>query len=237
MNRHELIGCVAAAYLRDELGDDSSGVARFLIDGLSIPQTAAVAGAVLANPALDRRVSVKLPESLFADMGLPPEALTRSPATWFRDAECDKAAFLVTNVGEGGEDQSLQDMSRLGGAELLERLAAWVDAVDDGLGLDAEGRVIFERALGGLAQLRSTSLDRFAGYVLRIRHAMEVDGHLLSRRSERHSPPYTCRTTERRSEASRTKPFAMSRLGSASSTALCDAVEGCYSKRRRRRSF
>ncbi|MER8513737.1 FtsK/SpoIIIE domain-containing protein [Mesorhizobium sp. M1060] len=181
MNRHELIGWVAAAYLRDELGDDSdsSGVARFLIDGLSIPQTAAVAGAVLANPALDRRVSVKLPESLFADMGLPPEALTRSPATWFRDAECDKAAFLVTNVGEGGEDQSLQDMSRLGGAELLERLAAWVDAVDDGLGLDAEGRVIFERALGGLAQLRSTSLDRFAGYVLRVRHAIEVDGHPL----------------------------------------------------------
>lgn len=147
-------------------------------DGLSVAQTAAIASAVLADPVLNARVSVKLPASLFGESGLPREALTTLPATFYRDAACDKGAYLVTTLG-GDEDQSLQDMSRLGVAELLERLPLWVAAVEADLGLDDASRVVFERALAGLSQLRATSLDRFAGYVLRVSAACTVDGHPL----------------------------------------------------------
>jgi S-DNA-T family DNA segregation ATPase FtsK/SpoIIIE len=181
MTPHDLIGRVAASYLRDELAGDeaNAGVARFLVDGLGEEQTAAVARAVLADPALARRISVRLPEDIFGAHGLPEEALTPKTATHFRDAECDRSAFLVTSIGENGEGQSLQDMSRIGGAELLERMGHWVDTIDRGLGLDDDSRVVFERALNGLAQLRATSLGRFASYVLRVSDAIEREGHPL----------------------------------------------------------
>lgn len=181
MTPHNLIGRVAAAYLREGLADndEGTGAARFLIDGLGEEQTAAVALAVLADPALAHRISVRLPADVFDAFDLPPGALSGETATFYRDAECDTLAYLVTSIGENGEGQSLQDMSRLGAAELLERMGDWVEAVDQGLGLDAENRVVFERALAGLAQLRSTSLGRFAGYVLRVRDAIEHEGHPL----------------------------------------------------------
>ncbi|MFC0589605.1 FtsK/SpoIIIE domain-containing protein [Novosphingobium aquiterrae] len=180
MTPRELIGRVAASYLRRELaGSEDGGTARYVIDGLGLEQTAAVARAVLADTWLAERVAIRLPLDIFAAENLPDDILTVHPATVFRDAECDRLAYLVTSVGEDGEGQSLQDLSRLGGAELLERLAAWVEAIDEGLGLDEEARIIFERALNGLAQLRATSLDRFAAYALRVRHAVEIEGHPL----------------------------------------------------------
>lgn len=181
MTPRELIGRVAAAYLRRELaGGDADSVARYVVDGLGVEQTAAVARAVLADPWLADRVAIRFPVDVFAAEGLPDEVLTDQAATVFRDADCDRAAYLVTSVGENGEGQSLQDLSPLGSAELLERMRGWVDAVDEGLGLDEESSIVFERALNGLAQLRSTSLDRFAGYVLRVRDAIEIDGHPLA---------------------------------------------------------
>lgn len=180
MTRTDLIGRVAAAQLRAELGDAEAGtgIARVLIDGLNVAQTAAIASAVLADPILDARVAVKLPASLFGASGLPAEALTTLPATFYRDAACEKGAYLVTTLG-GDEDQSLQDMSRLGVPELLERLTLWVAAVDADLGLTDDTRVVFERALAGLSQLRATSLDRFAGYVLRVSAACRDEGYPL----------------------------------------------------------
>ena len=152
MSPRELVGRVAAAYLRRELsGGDEDSVARYVVDGLGIEQTAAVARAVLTDPWLAERVAIRLPIDVFAAEGLPDEVLTIHPATVYRDADCDRAAYLVTSVGDAGEGQSLQDLSRLGGAELLERMAEWVDAVDEGLGLDEDARVVFERALNGLA--------------------------------------------------------------------------------------
>ncbi len=180
MTPRELIGRVGAGYLRCELaGGDVDSVARYVVDGLGIEQTAAVARAVLADGWLAERVAIRFPLDVFAAEGLPAETLTDQAATVFRDADCDRAAYLVTSVGENGEGQSLQDLSPLGSAELLERMRGWVDAVDDGIGLDEESKIVFERALNGLAQLRSTSLDRFAGYVLRVRDAVEVEGHPL----------------------------------------------------------
>lgn len=180
MTPRELVGRVAAGYLRRELaGSEDGSVARYVVDGLGTEQTAAVARAVLADPWLSERVAIRLPVDVFAAEGLPEEVLTVHPATMYRDADCDRAAYLLTSVGDGGESQSLQDLSRLGGAELLERMAGWVDAVNDGLGLDEESKIVFERALNGLAQLRATSLDRFAGYVLRVHEAVESGGHPL----------------------------------------------------------
>lgn len=180
MNPHELVGRVGAIYLRRELaGSEDGGVARYVIDGLGLEQTAAIARAALEDPWLSENVSIRLPIDVFAGMDLPPDILTVHPATVYRDAECDRAAYLVTSVSEHGEGQSLQDLSRLGGAELLERMGGWIEAIDEDLGLDEESRIIFERALNGLAQVRATSLDRFATYVLRVRLAMEHDGHPL----------------------------------------------------------
>lgn len=180
MTPRELIGRVAASLLRRELASaEDGGTARYIIDGLGLEQTAAVARAVLADPWLSERIAIRLPRHIFAQEGLPADILTLQPATVFRDAECDRLAYLVTSVGEDGEGQSLQDMSRLGSAELLERLAAWVEALNEDMGLDDDARVIFERALNGLGLLRATSLDRFASYALRVRHSVEVDGHPL----------------------------------------------------------
>ncbi len=147
---------VAAAYLRDELAgdDEGAGVARFLIDGLGEAQTAAVARAVLADAGLAPRISVKFPTDVFGSSDLPREVLTEQTATFYRDADCDREAYLVTSIGEEGEGQSLQDMSRLGAAELFERMAYWVEAIDERLGLDVDARMVFERALTGLVQLR-----------------------------------------------------------------------------------
>ena len=178
---HDLIGRVAASMLRDEIGEDGDGgTARFLLDGLGVGQAASVARAVLADPHLSRRVEVKLPRALFADAGLPAEVLTDRNATYYRSAECPKAAYLVTNAtGSGGqaEEMSLHELTPVGAAQLLERMPAWVAAAASGLGLDEDARVWWERALAGLAPLGWTSLDRFAAYVIAVRHASEMEAH------------------------------------------------------------
>jgi S-DNA-T family DNA segregation ATPase FtsK/SpoIIIE len=58
----ELIGSIAASYLRDHLsGDDGTGVARYLLDCLTADQTAAVAKTILEDANLSRLVEIKLP--------------------------------------------------------------------------------------------------------------------------------------------------------------------------------
>ena len=50
MTSDELVGRVAACYLRERLTeDDSTGVARYLLDCLTADQTAAVAKTILAD--------------------------------------------------------------------------------------------------------------------------------------------------------------------------------------------
>ena len=179
---HELIGSVAAALLRAEVGDgqDGGGTARFLLDGLSVNQVAAVARAVTADPHLSPLVDVKLPRALFSGEGLPAEALTDRNATFYRSAACPRAAYLVSNASgpeQHAQDMSLHEMTPIGAAQLLERMAPWVAAAAEGLGLDDDARTWWERALTGLSQLGSVSLDRFAGYVLAVRQAVKEGGH------------------------------------------------------------
>jgi S-DNA-T family DNA segregation ATPase FtsK/SpoIIIE len=180
MTVSELVGAVATAILREELTPDSNGpqgTSRFALN-LNAEQTAAVAHAVLADPFLHNNVDLKLPESYVGNYGLPEEALTTRPATYFRNATCAKAAFLLADV-EHDEEASLNEIARLGPAELLDRIDLWVRAVSGDLHIPDEHIRWWARALTGLRDLRLVSLDRFATYVLRTRDSINADGQPL----------------------------------------------------------
>jgi DNA segregation ATPase FtsK/SpoIIIE, S-DNA-T family len=173
----ELVGAVTADILREELTPDApgaQGTGRFALN-LGPEQTAAVAFAVLADPALYDKIELKLPSTYLVGYGLPEAALTTFPATYFRNAACPKAAFLLADV-EHDEGASFNEIARLGPAELFDRLDVWVRIVTKDLHLSDEQLRWWERALTGLRDLRLVSLDRFANYVLRTHRAIQVDG-------------------------------------------------------------
>ncbi|MGE8130055.1 FtsK/SpoIIIE domain-containing protein [Methylobacterium sp. NPDC080182] len=174
----ELLGRLAVLYLREQLPtemDTEAGTARYALDCLGAQITAAIGLAVLADPFLSPRIEVKLPGKLVGGSQLPPDALTDLPATHFRNATCTKSAFLLANVGDE-EQQSLQEAARVGSAELLDRPDLWVRAAADDLALSEADARWWEKALAGLRDLRVASLERFAGYVLRTRAAVAVEG-------------------------------------------------------------
>ncbi|MDU0364267.1 FtsK/SpoIIIE domain-containing protein [Rhizobium sp. 25PS6] len=182
MDIHELIGKVAVSILKEELGDagGEAGTARFLLDGLSIPQTLAVTRAVLADVFLSERVDIKLPRALFEGYALPDEVLTDRNATFYRSADCDKAAFLITNASadEGqAEDMSLHEVTPIGAAQLIERLPAWVSSASAGLALTDDAKAWWERSLAGLSQVGSVALERFARYIVATREAVIDEGY------------------------------------------------------------
>lgn len=184
MDIHQLIGRVAVAFLHDGLAGiaESGGTARFLLDGLSVPQTVAIAEAIIADPHLSDRIDIRLPSSLFDGSGLPPEILTHRNATFYRSAHCERDAYLITNAtppDEEAEEMSLQEVTPLGVAQLMERASSWVQEASSGLGLTDDARLWWERALTGLSQLAIASIDRFSSYVLGVRRAIEIEGHPL----------------------------------------------------------
>lgn len=182
MDIHELIGKVACSILKEELSDHTAeaGTARFLLDGLSVAQTVAVTRAVLADLFLTERVEIKLPKALFEGHALPDGILTERNATFYRSADCDKLAFLITNAtSEEGqaEDMSLHEVTPVGSAQLMERLPAWVSVASAGLALTDDARLYWEKSLAGLVQVGSTALERFARYVVSTREAVIDEGY------------------------------------------------------------
>lgn len=177
MNVASLVGAVAAAYLREELQADTGAVqstARYVLN-LSAEQVAAVARAVLADPFLKERIDIKLPISLVSGQGLPDETLTTESATFYRNADCPKAAYLLAEH-EHGEDASIREIAKLGPPELLERIDLWVREASKGLPIAQEQQRWWEKALTGLRDLRIVSIDRFAVYILRTRRETEEAG-------------------------------------------------------------
>jgi len=177
MNVASLVGAVAAAYLREELQADTGAVqstARYVLN-LSAEQVAAVARAVLADPFLKERIDIKLPISLVSGQGLPDETLTTESATFYRNADCPKAAYLLAEH-EHGEDASIREIAKLGPPELLERIDLWVREASKGLPIAQEQQKWWEKALTGLRDLRIVSIDRFAVYILRTRRETEEAG-------------------------------------------------------------
>jgi S-DNA-T family DNA segregation ATPase FtsK/SpoIIIE len=176
MTSDELIGKVAACYLRDCLGeDDSMGVARYLLDCLTADQTAAIAKTILADPSLSQLVEIKLPIHFVGNHGLPPGALTKERTTYFRNAGCTKSTLLVANTGDD-EEQSLKELVPIGAPQLQTHPELWVNLAAEGLRITDQHKHWWVKALQGLLEARSFALDRFSEYILQTRKAIE-DGH------------------------------------------------------------
>lgn len=178
MNAASLIGGVATSYLRDQLdlaGEETAGTARFILDCLTADQTAAIAMTILDDEELSPQVDIRLPGRFLANQGLPESVLTDQRATYFRNAPCERPVLLVANTGDD-EEQSLKELVPIGTPQLQDRPDIWVKVAAQGLPLTAEHRKWWERAIGGLRELRILSLDRLAEYVLRTRIGVEDEG-------------------------------------------------------------
>lgn len=173
MNSDELIGKVAAEYLRVRLTeDDASGVARYLLDCLTADQTAAIAKTILADASLSQLVEIKLPIHFVGEHGLPATALTTERTTYWRSASCEKSALLLANTGDD-EEQSLKDVVPIGAPQLQAHPSLWVGLAADGLPITDQHRGWWIKAIEGLLEVRSFALDRFAAYILRTREAVQ----------------------------------------------------------------
>jgi S-DNA-T family DNA segregation ATPase FtsK/SpoIIIE len=180
MNSCELIGQVASSYLRDMLvEDDSSGVARYLLDGLTAEQAAAVARVILADPGLYQLIEIKLPVHFVGSYGLPAEILTTHRTTYYRNAACKKSSLLVANTGDD-EEQSLKELTGIGAQELQAQPELWVKLAADGLPIADQHRKWWVKAIQALLEVRQFALDRFADYVLATRDAIEDGQPILS---------------------------------------------------------
>ncbi|MBI3245418.1 MAG: DNA translocase FtsK [Deltaproteobacteria bacterium] len=173
MTSDELVGKVAARYLRDHLSeDDSTGVARYLLDCLTADQTAAIAKTILADTSLSQQVEIKLPTHFVGHLGLPSDVLTNERTTYFRNADCDKPVLLLANTGDD-EGQSLKDLVSIDEPLLRERAELWVNMAADGLPLNEQHKKWWIKALQGLLEVRAFALDRLAQYILQTRTAIE----------------------------------------------------------------
>lgn len=173
MNSDELIGKVAAEYLRVRLTeDDAAGVARYLLDCLTADQTAAIAKTILADGTLSQLVEIKLPVHFVGERGLPEHVLTVERTTYFRNAACEKTALLIANTGDD-EEQSLKELVPIGAPQLQAYPALWVGLAAEGLPITSLHKGWWTKAIEGLLEVRSFALDRFAEYILRTREAIE----------------------------------------------------------------
>jgi S-DNA-T family DNA segregation ATPase FtsK/SpoIIIE len=173
MNSDELIGKVAAEYLRARLtDDDAAGVARYLLDCLTADQTAAIAKTILADPSLSQLVEIKLPIHFVGAHGLPPAALTTERTTYWRSASCNKSALLLANTGDD-EEQSLKDLVPIGAPELQAHPELWLSLAANGLPITDQHRGWWVKSIEGLLEVRTFALDRFADYILQTRMAIE----------------------------------------------------------------
>jgi len=172
MTSDELIGKVAASYLRDRITEeDLLGTARYLLDCLTAGQTAAVAQAILADVNLSRLVEIKLPVHFVGHLGLPPEVLTGERTTYFRNAACGKSSLLVANTGDD-EEQSLKELVPIGAAQIQSHPELWVNLASEGLPITDQHKNWWVKALQALLEVRSFTLDRFADYILHTREAI-----------------------------------------------------------------
>ena len=179
MNSDELIGKVAAEYLRDRLTeDDAAGVARYLLDCLTADQTAAIAKTILADVKLSPVVEIKLPIHFVGEHGLPVHVLTTERTTYFRNAACEKSALLVANTGDD-EEQSLKELVPIGAPQLQADPALWVRLAADGLPITDQHKGWWAKAIQGMLEVRSFALDRFAEYVIHTRQAVEEGQPIL----------------------------------------------------------
>lgn len=176
MTSTELIGAVAARYLRDKTaGASDEGTARFIVDSLSPEQTAAIARAILDDPVLAPRFEIKLPEHFVAGFGLPAEVLTQERATYYRHAECSRPALLIAHTGDD-EQQSLTELMPVGAPQLMDHPELWVQVASEGLAITPEHQLWWGKALRGLQDQHLVAIERFADYVLQTSEDIDLGG-------------------------------------------------------------
>ncbi len=180
MNAVELIGLVAAAYLKRSILEDgdSEGTARYMIDCMGPSLTVAVAMAVLNDQELSERVEIKLPASYVGDADLPEHVLTRERTTYFRNAACTKEVLLVASVGDD-ERLSLNELTPIGSSQLLAYPELWLECVNDQCGLDEEKLRWWCQCLSGLLRVRGYSLNQFAEFILATVYQITGEGEPL----------------------------------------------------------
>jgi len=172
VQNYELIGSVVAAYLQNRFDPEEEGTARYLIDCLTAEQTAAIAKAILSDDTLADLIEVKLPDHFVGNFGLPPENLTTERTTYFRHADCNKSALLVANTGDD-EEQSLKELVPIGRDQLFEQTDLWVQVISSGLPISPDHLNWWNKALQGLLEVRSFTLEMFAEYILETKAAID----------------------------------------------------------------
>ncbi len=169
MRAIDLIGQVATKYLQASLiGEDSEGVARFLLDRLTGEQVTNICKTILDNPNLYNNIKIKIPRNLVVEGDLPEEVLTDEKTVHLRHAPCDKPCLLLANTNDD-QGQSLKDISPLGAGLLKEKIEYWVEAAGAGLNLPENQYKQWQKALKGLQSLNDCSLEQFADYVMATR--------------------------------------------------------------------
>ena len=179
MFKHNLIGSVACRYLRDCLNDldRDGGTSRYILDNLSADQVASIALAILEDPVLDDLIDIKLPEGYVSGKGLPDNILTAERATYFRNAECDKEILLVASVGDD-EQQSLRELSPIGSSQLIGETDYWVQEANSLLSnsLRDEEIIWWNKALTGLQEVKTVTIDVFSDFILEIINQVKNEG-------------------------------------------------------------
>jgi S-DNA-T family DNA segregation ATPase FtsK/SpoIIIE len=171
-----IIGRVGADILAKRIsnpGQPGDSAALFRLDKLSSSQIAAVVRAILANPDLETRVDLMIPEALVQGQELPPETLIPHNAGYVRNnALTNKAAILTANGNEHNLADTLGHVMAIGAKEMRDEAEPWVEAAIHAGGLSpvSEDRAVFHAAIGGLltssADLSLIQLGEFCAEIV-----------------------------------------------------------------------
>ena len=181
MTSQELIGKIAALYLKTMLSEEEGGdesTARYLLDCLTADEIAAIAQAVLEDSELSHKVEMKFPKHFLSDFALPDNILTTERSTYFRNYDCPKEILLIATTGDD-EQQSLKDISPIGSAQLMAHPNIWVQFLGNNIGLEEKFQEWWIQALTGLLDVRSFSLEWFASYLLETTRSIEEERYDL----------------------------------------------------------
>ncbi|MDV3000421.1 MAG: hypothetical protein N5P05_002027 [Chroococcopsis gigantea SAG 12.99] len=175
MRSIELIGQVTTKFLRQFLsGDDTEGVARFLLDRLTGEQVTIICQTILSASDLSYRIKIKIPRVLVTGYDLPEDILTDEKTVHLRHAACEKPCLLLANTNDD-QGQSLKDIFPLGAGLLKEKIELWVEAASTGLNLPEDQIKHWQKALKGLQNVSAWSLEQFANYVTETRHRIATE--------------------------------------------------------------
>lgn len=177
MNQLDLIGRVAAEYLRRQLQNNQSeeGIARFLLDRLTGEQVTSICKTINQDVLLVSELAIKVPRKLVEDNGLPLEMVTDEKTTFWRNASCDKPAILLANTNDD-QGQSLRDITRVGAGELKSQPEIWVQVAGNDLPLSDEQIKHWQSALRGLQEASECSLEEFSEFTVKAREIIAENG-------------------------------------------------------------